>query len=70
MGPAQCLAHNRRCPGGKGRENAWAEQFHLEGCGSSPSQFRGWAGTHWIPKRGSSTARLSHKPSMANLLAQ
>lgn len=32
--------------------------------------FHGWVGTHWIPKRGSSTARLSHKPSMANLLAQ
>lgn len=31
---------------------------------------RGRTVTYWTPKGNSRTARLSHKPSMANLLAQ
>ena len=68
--PVPCRAQTN---GSRTGENA-RERFQQDGVLGFPKSGvggpRGRAVTHWTPKGCSRIARLSHKPSSANLLAQ
>lgn len=52
----------------EGQRHCWRASPRSEA--SQTSDGSGGLVTHWTPKRGSRIARLSHRPSTANLLAQ
>lgn len=64
MGPAQGRGQRERLGAAPTRQGAGVPKGRVQ---RVPG---GGAVTHWTPKLCSTTARLSHKPSIANLLAQ